>query len=468
MKKWTQQILANYPLIWNTRFYLMLPVLAILYCLSFLLGYFKRYSFTNIYHDRIEPEAGMFVFVILLSLLLSILWLVYYLRNNGLKSYYPTTTGKLFAEYLIILFTCVGLVSIIEPYRLGSYLKFNQTFNKADAIKDANTANLALSFLAFDFNDFYKTSNGSGQADAVTAIRNSDENTIPDSLTTEFSYLNYNNLAVQLYPESTDLLTAEQLNKTATRWLVEGKKDSVKQAINEYLKIVTKYGGGYQLNVNDHVNEIFSTNGFRVKHKIAKSANESGNGNYVETYRPDYAIQQIHETKHRAFFRDDSFIFLFFGIAASTIILSFRITKMRTWFIALIGSCIWAISFGLLGISFHSNGSGLLIIYFLLCVAFIVFSTWNIYARTSKTKAGIAFIWFQWALPSLFPMLMGLIKILLNDQNYTDGGYHKPYLEDWIDEHWALIWSMDVAFIIAATGLIILPLAKRWQAMPEE
>ena len=477
MKKLRQYLLVNYPVIWNTRIYIILPILLVVHFLALLLGLSRDFSYESIFYRDIEPDFGIGMFSVMVALSILIIWLVFYLRNNALKSLYPANSLKLMIEFCCILLITVGSVSITTSYRIGSILQFTSVFNKTDVVKEANIVNLASSFLPFDFNLFSKGNSCEG---TVPRPANPDEDvvetaaldryrvtdTLPDSAKADISFLNYCNQRISVEGIKTSgLLSATELHAITTRWLRAGRKDSVKDAINQFLAIAKKYDDDYVLNVDNWVNEIFSTTDFRVKRKLATGRFGGRVQEYVSMDRTSNGIYNINRFRDANFFNDETMILLWFGFCLGTIMLSFRLTKTRVWFIALIGSIIWAILFGLLGGTVLRH-SGLPIFYLALTAAFFIYTAVSIGARKGKTNAGVSFVWALWALPFFIPVCFAAISMISSYSH--DYEYQRSGIATWIDEHWVLIWNTNLVSVVLMIAFVMLPMARKWQAMPDE
>lgn len=122
MKKFHQCVLLHYPQLWNLRAHIVLPVIALLHIMFYISGYT---SFTV--GERLHMRSGAddhfvdasIAFSILLSVLILLLWLVYYLRNNAFKSFYPVKRWYIAVEFAITFTVILSGISFFESYACG-------------------------------------------------------------------------------------------------------------------------------------------------------------------------------------------------------------------------------------------------------------------------------------------------------------------------------------------------------------
>ena len=102
LKKIQNYLLRNYPIVWNTKFIPMGITIIIFNIFFFFFGLFVGEDFTDYYNT--STSAKLFKTIsYLASILILIIWLIFYLKNNGLKSFYPKNTKKLYLEWLLTL-----------------------------------------------------------------------------------------------------------------------------------------------------------------------------------------------------------------------------------------------------------------------------------------------------------------------------------------------------------------------------
>jgi hypothetical protein len=107
LTKIQKYLLLNHPIIWNTKFFPMLVFGFIFNVLFFGLGYLNgTINFQEYYNS--DSIALPMIFGILTIILTLIVWLVFYFKNNSLKSFYKKSNYALFYEWLQV-FTIILL-----------------------------------------------------------------------------------------------------------------------------------------------------------------------------------------------------------------------------------------------------------------------------------------------------------------------------------------------------------------------
>ena len=90
-----------------------------------LLYFFIGYADGSInFKERYDSDLDFtfFSFCFLISVVLLILWLVNYFRNNSLKSFYPKSKYSLFYEWIQILVIVLLLIGFFFPFEIGRKL----------------------------------------------------------------------------------------------------------------------------------------------------------------------------------------------------------------------------------------------------------------------------------------------------------------------------------------------------------
>ncbi|WP_204345996.1 hypothetical protein [Psychroserpens algicola] len=155
--KTNQYLLERFPTLWNTRLVWMLLIAFVLHLIFFVFGFFTltnpellhEYSVKDIYFQN-----GTVFLNSIISILLLVLWLIYMFKNNAFKNYYPTTTSKLFGQflcYLIIIFSCSAF---FLSYNYGLKLYIATEYPDAQTNKNIEVTNDVAMFLTHDISDY--------------------------------------------------------------------------------------------------------------------------------------------------------------------------------------------------------------------------------------------------------------------------------------------------------------------------
>ena len=128
--------------------------------------------------------------------------------------------------------------------------------------------------------------------------------------------------------------------------------------------------------------------------------------------------------------------------------------------------------FGVMGAGLR-NEDGLVLIYLVLTLAFFATAIYLVARRESKRVAGVSLVWALWCLPAFLPVLAGWIQRQFRRDYYYENEAamsapieaHPAYA--WIRDHWPLINGLNALLVIVIVAFVLIPLARRWQAMPE-
>ncbi|MFJ1350349.1 hypothetical protein [Capnocytophaga canimorsus] len=152
-----QYLLARYPSLWNTKIVWMLCVAFVIHIFFFTVGYFffqnpetlQTYDIYDIYYS-----SAFFIFQIIISLILLVVWLMQLFKNNAFKHFYPMSSLQLFGQFLqfmVIVFACL---SFHLSFRLGNYVFAHQRYDDVTYTHIVQTANKAYPFLFFEIEDY--------------------------------------------------------------------------------------------------------------------------------------------------------------------------------------------------------------------------------------------------------------------------------------------------------------------------
>src|SRR5215510_6299591 len=152
------RLLTNYPLLWNTKLVWMAFTLLIIHFLFYLAGFadLAAADFKNFNSLFSTLSGSLLTFSFLCSLVVLILWLVFYLRNNAYKNFLIIGKYHLSKEFLIICVLVFFSIIFYESYKWGGGLKARMITNKRELVKEANTVNLAMSFIPVSKSLYFK------------------------------------------------------------------------------------------------------------------------------------------------------------------------------------------------------------------------------------------------------------------------------------------------------------------------
>ena len=98
-----QYLLERFPNIWNTRIVWMLLLGIAVHFIFFFIGFVSHASPGTLQHTRAIDDyfsTGLVFVHVIISVLLIVGWLIYMLKNNAFKNFYPSSGKKLFFEFV--------------------------------------------------------------------------------------------------------------------------------------------------------------------------------------------------------------------------------------------------------------------------------------------------------------------------------------------------------------------------------
>lgn len=455
MKKNGQWLLLNYPLLWNTRAYILFPVILIINLLFFVLGYSSVHDLKSNYYLYFRIDVEYILVAVLGGVLTVIAWLTFYLRQNAFKSYLPLGKGHLIKEFFIILITITGISLWMFSFGQGKIVKLRKLAATTQLAEEANVINLAAHFLPFEtdsFNPRYNNIANSGSEEIAI-----DTNAVKPA---DFSFATYNGgLVITLDSDEKKQLKNDFLiTENANQLLRYHKKEEVRKVLDQYLRICDKYRVNYKLNTQKLSDQIFATPDFKLNGTtIGRSDYEAKE--FVETYKLQNVFNTLDDAKSKNILSgDDLSAFIYWCITLSIILFSFRITKIKTWFIGII-------TFGLLVII----NTMFVFIYnegffpFIILEAIVIFIiAINLISRKKKKLvSGICYLLSLWSLSSFITISYFLLKEFWLSGNYNrySGGISYDNL---------ILHYINFLFALLMIIFIMIPLAKKLQANPEE
>lgn len=150
-------LLERDAVVWNSKLVWILPIACGIHLLFFLTGYFSLSIRGALADSSIAYNiAGsqVYMFSILISILIIVLWLIQLFKNNAFKSFYPASKFQLFGSFLLyflIIFACSGFHI---SYVLGREAYVKHTFPESRMQRELDESNLAATFLLYNGNDY--------------------------------------------------------------------------------------------------------------------------------------------------------------------------------------------------------------------------------------------------------------------------------------------------------------------------
>lgn len=513
-KKINQYLLVNFPLIWNLKFHILLPVALLTHLVFYLAGYLNCNSLSCFYDsDRYdffrEIEAGIYSFLVIVITI--IIWLFFYLRNNAFKSFYPVKKSYLIKEFLLISFIILILISTIFSFKLGNIHRFETLSKNINYQKSLEIINQAKCFLAFEREDFNErnTCDSIRYRDSINSIvsdlpyidscdvyPNGDYTSIEETMeaaATEaidenystrilpiehYSYLFYCSSSKSISGDSSDY---ERYTKNAKRWILNKQKDSIKLCLMVYINLLKELNGQYSIDLEGLLNSIlnddvvsisnyfpysYDRNYQVVQSLYSQNLEQSLEQSYLTSILLKY-IENQETSKWRLF---DWEIYFYFTLGISMLLMLFRLTRLKPWLISILSMGILAILGTIVG---NLLGKSSLIVY-LIAFSMVLFMAISFITKGKKKLWSAIFLnWFTFTFLSIPPIIMSFVLDQTREvkecikQIMTVVQPEHP-IHQWILNNKDLLLAGNVLFGFVVFIVVVIPLCYKWQSNSNE
>lgn len=526
IKNIQKKLLLHHPLLWNTKI-IPFGLLALLINLIFLaLGYYNGsidFSVSE-YTYNSGTDTALIVFVsIVLSLLVGIVWMVLYSRNNAFKSFYPKSAVSLYAEWLLILVFCIFNVGYSISYLYGKELRAKTYFTEKEFARRTEIISLSSMFVEGDIIE--------NPQQEIT--KNGEVTSIPIG---HFSYkgkeypvkslINKRITSFEYTSPMMDSLNQERIKG----WLTENRKDSVRWLFQEFFKIVEdhklkssitpeswlkmvytypdfssyptigrvpkllNYSNTYFRGVKNNPGDysmyalpIDSTSIVTTDNGAIGASNDTipltnainNEYDYYKYYVPYNALLnsygQIAEIQSSPIVNSEFVLYYgYLPLMLSLCIFSFRVTSGRNWLIGLVSLGITGIIVGILSavISFLGFETTFTVLYCLVFAVLLIYFIVVCYRKTSKGISGITLNPLLWLLPAFLPIIYTTIIQISNRQYYN---YRYDQNLQIYTESSTILWMEDhvMEFMLANIVLVFILMfyfahqIRKWKAVAE-
>lgn len=499
-----KQLLLKYPLLWNTKFIPMLIIGIVLHIVFFGLGYIQgTIDFSN--EDNIDIVFPSVSFGILFVIIIVILWLVNYFKNNALKSFYSKSKNSLFYEWLQIFTISFILVSFYMPFTIGKQFHERSYFSKDEAVTRCETISMADIFID---GSFAQTNHTELDSILKSNVREEDyknyftseskENGNPNYLYfhknyllfkgkkySEYSLLNRNLYDFYILSEEQDSLNKFKVQN----WLYENKTKEVKDLMASYLQLIKEHKLSINLTVDkwfevtynapefnkflyiQPYKEEYETNNYNRYSDFVTAVESPASGKYSKYYIQQNVLKEkynvVSEAYEDSYFKPEMLLtFLYVAFGFSILLFSFRVTSGKSWLIGLIAVGVINIVYGIFT---AVASSGLLYAYLIvftiigvLVYFFVVYSN-----KKSIEYSRIALNLSLWSFALIIPIIYFLIQQSYADEYYA---YNYPYQYSkyqWFIDHATEMLGFN--FIIAIVVLFGLSrVIRNWKGIAED
>lgn len=508
-------LLTHYPLLWNIRIVWVLLSNVLLHLLFFLAGFasLSATSIKNFYSVESVGGESLITFSVLCSVLVLLVWLVFYLRNNAFKSMYRISSQYLVKEFLLIFIVVLTSISYFFSYQSGVRTRGSAITNSTELSREAALINTAFAFLPQDKQPYFILNNcderkidESQDRDTDVAIARTMPDVLPQALDTTgpyydtayqirlraalrrpdaFSYRHYCQQTIFISSD-TNLPHSRAINQQINIWLNTGNSVAIKSNLENLFTICNKYGLDYKLSAEKIVISVFSAPGFTkiVEIPTQREVYENGvivqiNPYYFRRHELQSVINFLDDCQlSRSNFRERKEEWMAMGYVAlvlSIILLCYRRFSRRVFLISVVGAIVWAIIIGLM-----MAGAGSIDAFYslmlLLTFGFLLAGVMMLRGKSGKTATGVMFCWHAVLAPFIVVFIVGLVDRYLNNiRLYQNSALDRDnYLQHyhpiayWIEHHTTDIFLVNLFLVLFYIAFLFNRWARSWQAMPEE
>lgn len=510
-----KKLLLKYPLLWNTKFVPMVAIGLLLHLIFFGLGYLDgTIDFSN--RNNLDIEVTCILFGVLLVIIIIILWLVNYFKNNSLKSFYSKSKYSLFYEWLQIFVVTTLLITFYLPFSVGkqlhqrSYYSLEETTNRcktiatADMFIDGSFGETEIDSLASGLIDSlgnkialnynpedadtaeYATEKESMAVEAVAAYTYKDHIIFNGKKYDQFSLVNRNTFEFTVISREQDSLNRIQVQN----WLHQDNKAEVKKLMDNYLKLIREHNLATNLTLDKWFQAVYKAPEFDEFLYIQPylkeyETDESYNNSYVyatkvgneERKYSKYFIQQdvlkekydtVSEAHTDSFFNIEMILgFLYGAFGLSILIFSFRVTSGKSWLIAVVTTGVINIVYGIFtAITGVGNMYAYLILFTILGIIFYFFLIY--FNKKNLQLSRIALNLFLWSFIGIIPLIYFIIQEhYASSYDYRIGyNYTSPEYQ-WMRDHTIHMFSLNFIFAIL-TLFFLSKIIRNWKGISED
>jgi len=499
------KLLISNPLLWNLKIVPFACIALVFHAIFFLIGYSNgevvfRDDYYS-YYDGGFDSAVVIFFSVVISILIGIVWLVLYSRNNAFKSFYPKSNFSLFKEFLYILLFTSLTSTFTLTYLYATDFRTRNYFSEEEVAKKLEILSLSTPFLEGSFVESNYVS---------VLVDGQYKNQTRENFKYRDRTYNLNSLMNKRVENDNSYYgtyTDSILDQRVKNWLYNNQKDSVKWVFTEFMKIAREHNLKSNITADKWFSLVYNYPQFEDYTVIRKSNSQDVYNDYSATAvavdvdsngvamppSVDYARQppsafyvpydsllsgyrEISKAQENPTIDLDSlYFYLYFAIGLAIAIFSFKVTSGRNWLIAMVSLGVFSLIVGIF--SALSAGTMFFIFYWLLFFGLLIHFFTTISMRTGKGISGITLNQILWLLPSFVPILYYcILDIAKKSSNYyaSSGKYVNgqfiaesfPKIE-WMEDHFPEMMIGNIAIIILFIFLFSVQI-KKWKGIAED
>ena len=467
-KKIQQYLLIRKPLLWNTRMIPAVIIALVLHIVFFAIGYADgNITFQSDDLYGYDSSSGIVVFfAILVGLLFFVVWLLFYLRNNAFKAFYPQQKFTLYSEFLIIFLIVLLNVTYSLTYLAGDSVRARGFYSQKEVLARCATISMASIFIDGSYSP---ASPSALNADGTVKVK---ENDYPDH---------------SLMNKNTEYFTHESLDNSeeiVKNWMATDNKQAIRNLMSDYFKLVEEHRLSRNISAQKWFELTYNYPDFVKYERIGRRSNTAmspseppiayNNDEYSVYYLPHNALVKGYTKMCQAWASpiietNTIYITLYITLVLALLIFSFKVTNGRSWLFAFVGMGILWILVGILS-AITGSGTTFLSVFMVVCFAVRVFVSVTIAAIKGKGHSALFLNLMLWSLPGLLPLLYSLLMQYYDQSNgemingiyvYTNSAEYT-----WLDDRSETFAIINIALVILAMFPLTF-MIRRWKSLAE-
>lgn len=490
-KKIQKQLLLKYPLLWNTKFIPMLIIGVIMNLIYFFIGYADgALDFTKYYESGLD--FTFFSFSVLISLIILILWLVSYFKNNSFKRFYTKSKNALFFEWIQIVIIIILLSMFYFPFEFGKQLHKRNYLSEEVAKERCEIISSADFFIDGSFEE--------PKIDSIHSVLN-DTTVNGEYKAVERVYLDYVTIFGKRYAPSAlinrnvaefSLFTRKQdsvRELKIRKFLASNNTFEVKKLMRNYFAILKDHKLQTNLTEDKWFNITYNYPEFKKFELINPKSplnkdevyaytqpySEYGYADPEKTYSKYYIEHNVLKDNYHqisgaytssVFEIEPILVLLYCVFGFSMLIFSFRVSSGKSWLIALVSYGIFNIVIGIIaGVSREFLTYPILVIISFLVVVGLFLRV--VLAKKTKSKTMVLLnliIWlFGGLIPTVYLTYMENYQNSISSKVNYDLDPHYNFLKDNINT----MFGLNIVLVII--GMFFMSrIIRIWKGISEE
>jgi hypothetical protein len=477
-------LLLNHPLLWNTKVVPALTFAILFHFLFFGIGYLAGgITFKDDYNNSFDDGIAIF-FSVILSVLFFIVWFIFYIRNNGFKSFYPQKKHSLFKEWIIILLISMLNISYSMSYLAGKKIHTRSYFTQKEIKKRSETIMKASVFIEGSFGNSYDQENVNKNGDIIFNKKAYHQNSLMNKNIDEF----YGYNSYRFGPTVNGKINLTNFNVIVKTWMQNDNQVEIKKLMQDYFIIIKDHKLSTNLSPEKWFDLTYHYPDFMGYENIARSkvqdneaqtvtANETDvevatNNKTSKYYLPQDVLKDTYDDILKAW--DEPIIdfeilrvLLYIGIGFSIFLFSFKVTNGRSFIIALVSAGVLWMMVGIVSVISRSVPLSLFFMLALFCFMCIFFFT-TVAKNKGKSISDIILNLLLWSLSGFLPLIYSILMVATDETEYSsDGNLSTQHsFHTWLDDQLVLFSWLNFVMIVIFMFLMTIYI-KKWKGIAE-